>query len=241
MTSACLSGLPAKTARSRCRWSVSGGRACGTLREYHRLVDGASERLVGARDSSALRVSAAVAAQIVLQPVVRPPTGGHAQLVAGRSRSGRQLVKVFSHLGALEQMMCARTTGIELRSSKKMWSMPLCGYCGLFSLSINYFRGGVCHSLVPRPWYRWFILNKLLSQNQTQGCYSRYRMLVGERIVPHSQDSATCRLFLRGGLVCPLVSLVNPALVHLVHWRQGLRRVAVVDAADRGLALARPD
>jgi hypothetical protein len=24
----------------------------------------------------------------------------------------------------------------------------------------------VCHSLVPRPWYRWFILNKLLSQKK---------------------------------------------------------------------------
>ena len=74
--------------RSRCRWSVSGGRACGTLRECHRLVDGASERLVGARDCSALRVSAAVraAAQIVLQP----QSCGHRQvdmlsLLLGRS------------------------------------------------------------------------------------------------------------------------------------------------------------
>ena len=77
------------SARSRCRWSVSGGRACGTLRECHRLVDGASERLVGARDCSAVRVSAAAAAQIVLQPVVWPPTGGHAQLVAGAIETGQ--------------------------------------------------------------------------------------------------------------------------------------------------------
>ena len=77
-----------KTARSRCRWSVSGG-ACGTLRECHRLVDGASERLVGVRDCSAARVSAAAAAQIVLQPVVWPPTGGHAQLVAGAIETGQ--------------------------------------------------------------------------------------------------------------------------------------------------------
>ena len=66
-----------------------GGRACGTLRECHRLVDGASERLVGARDCSAVRVSAAAAAQIVLQPVVWPPTGGHAQLVAGAIETGQ--------------------------------------------------------------------------------------------------------------------------------------------------------
>ena len=43
----------AKTARLRCRWSVSDGRACGTLRECHVLVDGASERLVGVHVCSA--------------------------------------------------------------------------------------------------------------------------------------------------------------------------------------------
>ena len=67
----------------------SGGHACGTLRECHRFVDGASERLVGARVCSAVRVSAAAAAQIVLQPVVWPPTGGHAQLVAGPIETGQ--------------------------------------------------------------------------------------------------------------------------------------------------------
>ena len=72
----------AKTARSRCRWSVSGDRACGTVCECHELVDGASERLVGARDRSAARVSAAVAARIVVQPVVWPQANGHAQLAA---------------------------------------------------------------------------------------------------------------------------------------------------------------
>ena len=81
--------MRAKTARSRCRWSVSGGLACGTLRECHRFVDGASERLVGTRDCSAVRVSAAAAAQMVLQPVVWPPTGGHAQLVAGPIETGQ--------------------------------------------------------------------------------------------------------------------------------------------------------
>ena len=67
----------------------SGGRACGTLRECHRFVDGASERLVGARVCSAVRVSAAAAARIVLQPVVWPPTGGHAQLAAGPIETGQ--------------------------------------------------------------------------------------------------------------------------------------------------------
>ena len=42
-----------------------------------------------ARDCSAVRVSAAAAAQIVLQPVVWPPTGGHAQLVAGAIETGQ--------------------------------------------------------------------------------------------------------------------------------------------------------
>jgi hypothetical protein len=42
--------------------------------------------------------------------------------------------------------------------------------CGALSLAGAFLRrfftaaGGVCHSLVPRPWYRWFILYKLLSQ-----------------------------------------------------------------------------
>ena len=66
-----------------------GGRACGTLRECYKLVDGASERLVGVRDCSAARVSAAAAAQIVQQPVVWPPTAGHAQLAAGAIETGR--------------------------------------------------------------------------------------------------------------------------------------------------------
>ena len=79
----------AKTARSRCRWCVSGGRACGTVRECHRLVDGASERFVGARDCSAVRVSAAAAAQIVVQPVVWQQANGHAQLAAGAIETGR--------------------------------------------------------------------------------------------------------------------------------------------------------
>ena len=50
---------------------------------YHELVDGASERLAGARDCSAARFSAAVADQIVVQPVVWPQADGHAQLAAG--------------------------------------------------------------------------------------------------------------------------------------------------------------
>ena len=66
-----------------------GGRACGTLRECHSLVDGASERLVGVRDCSAARVTAAVAAQIVHPPVVWPPAAGHAQLAAGAIETGR--------------------------------------------------------------------------------------------------------------------------------------------------------
>ena len=71
------------TARSRCRWSVSGGRACGTVCVYHEPVDGASERLAGASDCSAARFSAAVADQNVLQPVVWQQAHGHAQLAAG--------------------------------------------------------------------------------------------------------------------------------------------------------------
>ena len=66
-----------------------GGRACGTLRACHSLVDGASERLVGVRDCSAARVTAAVAAQIVHPPVVWPPAAGHAQLAAGAIETGR--------------------------------------------------------------------------------------------------------------------------------------------------------
>ena len=73
----------ANTARSRCRWSVSGGRACGTVWVYHEPVDGASERLAGASDCSAARFSAAVADQNVLQPVVWQQADGHAQLAAG--------------------------------------------------------------------------------------------------------------------------------------------------------------
>ena len=79
----------AKTARSRCRWPVSGGRSCGTLRECYKPVDGASGRLVGVRDCSAARVSAAAAAQIVPQPVVWPQAAGHAQLAAGAIETGR--------------------------------------------------------------------------------------------------------------------------------------------------------
>ena len=71
------------TARSRCRWSVSGGRACGTVCVYHEPVDGASERLAGASECSAARFSAAVADQNVLQPVVWQQADGHAQLAAG--------------------------------------------------------------------------------------------------------------------------------------------------------------
>ena len=73
----------ANTARSPCRWSVSGGRACGTVCVYHEPVDGASERLAGASDCSAARFSAAVADQNVLQPVVWQQAHGHAQLAAG--------------------------------------------------------------------------------------------------------------------------------------------------------------
>ena len=91
-----FSTVTSKTARSRCRWSVSGGRACGTVCECHELVDGASERLVSARDCSAARFSAAIAAQIVLQQAVWP----HKQLdmpclLLGQSRPDGQLVKVF--------------------------------------------------------------------------------------------------------------------------------------------------
>ena len=75
-----------------------GGRACGTLRECHSLVDGASERLVGVRDCSAARVTAAVAAQLFIHQ-----SCGHQQLdmlslLLGRSRPDGQLVKVFSAL-----------------------------------------------------------------------------------------------------------------------------------------------
>ena len=77
------------TARSRCRWSVSGGRACGTVCVYHELVDGASERLDGASDCSAARFSAAVADQLVLQAVVWPQADGHAQLAAGAIETWR--------------------------------------------------------------------------------------------------------------------------------------------------------
>ena len=84
---------PAKTARSRCRWSVSGGRACGTVRECHRLVvDGASKRLVGVRDCSAVKYGGSqlpLPAQIVVQPVVWQQANGHAQLAAGAIETGR--------------------------------------------------------------------------------------------------------------------------------------------------------
>ena len=46
-------------------------------------------RLVGARDCSAVQVSAAAAAQLVLQPVVWPQAGGPAQLVAGAIEAGQ--------------------------------------------------------------------------------------------------------------------------------------------------------
>jgi hypothetical protein len=67
--------------------------------ECHELVDGASERLVSARDCSAARFSAGIAAQIVLQQAVWP----HKQLdmhclLLGQSRPDGQLVKVFSAL-----------------------------------------------------------------------------------------------------------------------------------------------
>ena len=75
--------VTANTARSRCGWSVSGGRACGTVCVYHEPVDGASERLAGDSDCSAARFSAAVAGQNVLQPVVWQQAHGHAQLAAG--------------------------------------------------------------------------------------------------------------------------------------------------------------
>ena len=79
------------------------GRSCGTLRECYKLVDGASGRLVGVRDCSAARVSAAAAAQIVPQPVVWPRgwtcsacckqldmlSWTHAQLAAGAIETGR--------------------------------------------------------------------------------------------------------------------------------------------------------
>ena len=76
-----------------------GGRACGTLRECYKLVDGASERLVGVRDCSAARVSASAAAA----QIVRNQSCGHQQmdmlsLLLGRSRPDGQLVKVFSAL-----------------------------------------------------------------------------------------------------------------------------------------------
>ena len=69
-------------------------RVCNVAREYHRLVDGASERgssaPATARQAFRVRVSAAAAAQIVLQlPVVWPLTGGHAQLVAGAIETGQ--------------------------------------------------------------------------------------------------------------------------------------------------------
>ena len=70
-------------------WSVSDGRACGTLRDCHVFVDGASGRLVGVHSCSAARVSAAAAARIVRQPVVWPPAAGHAQLAAAWGARGR--------------------------------------------------------------------------------------------------------------------------------------------------------
>ena len=76
-----------------------GGRACGTLRECHSFVDGASERLVGVCDCSAARVSAAA----VLLKLFSLQSCGHQQLsmlslLLGRSRPDGQLVKVFSAL-----------------------------------------------------------------------------------------------------------------------------------------------
>ena len=84
-----LSSGASKTARSRCRWSVSGGRACGTVCECHELVHGASERLVSTRDCSAARIVAAITAHIVLQPAVWPQADGHALLAAGAIETGR--------------------------------------------------------------------------------------------------------------------------------------------------------
>ena len=51
------------TAHSRCRWPVSGGRACGTMCVYNEPVDGASGRLAGTSDCSAAQFSVAVADQ----------------------------------------------------------------------------------------------------------------------------------------------------------------------------------
>ena len=66
------------------------------MRECHRLVYGASERLVGARDCSAVRVSAPLLLKLFCNQ-----SCGHKQvdmlsLLLGRSTPGRQPVKVFS-------------------------------------------------------------------------------------------------------------------------------------------------
>ena len=99
-----------------------GGRACGTLRECYSLVDGAFERLVGVRDCSAARVSAAAAAQIDQQPVV----WGHQQLdmlslLLGRSRPDGQLVKVFSAL--LVRIVCDDTSHLVVAPANRVVRM----------------------------------------------------------------------------------------------------------------------
>ena len=111
----------AKTARSRCRWSVSGGRACGTLRECHRLVYGASERLVGARDCSAVRVSAPLLLKLFCNQ-----SCGHKQvdmlsLLLGRSTPGRQLVKVFS--ASLVRIVRDDTSQLVVAPAQRVVSM----------------------------------------------------------------------------------------------------------------------
>ena len=45
---------------------------------------------------------------------------------------------------------------------------PQISLAGAFLRRFFTAAGGVCHSLVPRPWYRWFILNKLLSQKKEE-------------------------------------------------------------------------
>ena len=92
--------------------------------ECHELVDGASERLVSARDCSAARFSAAIAAQIVLQQAVWP----HKQLdmpclLLGQSRPDGQLVKVFSAL--FVRIVRDDTSQFVVTPADRISSMPV--------------------------------------------------------------------------------------------------------------------
>ena len=89
-------------ARSRCRWSVSGGRACATLRVNitdslmaHPNAARRRPRLLGKRSGCGFQLP------LLLKLFCNYQSCGHQQvdmlsLLLGRSRPGRRLVKVFS-------------------------------------------------------------------------------------------------------------------------------------------------